>query len=69
MDEAIAYSWAGKCLTPLQDGILPHRLQQVGDLMASALVEATRPLEAQVAQLRQERDACRHCAHTFSVRD
>lgn len=49
MDEATAYQWAGQVLRPLDGIIEPHKGQQVADLIVSALMEATRPLEIQRA--------------------
>lgn len=45
MDESTAYEWAGRCLQPLQSigGLVEsHRLQQVADKIASAIMDAAR---------------------------
>lgn len=38
MDEKTAYQWAAGCLGPIEKLVEPHKLQQVADKIASALL-------------------------------
>ena len=40
MDEALAYKWAAQATRPIEKLIEPHKIEQLADLISSAILES-----------------------------